>query len=189
MRNRKVDDDALTRPKPRFGPARLLYPMHRSELCTFSPLCRNTAVKTPALTEPSLLLYAERLAVCALIHGRILFMGTNLNLLQRTEILCSAVVLTLVYAASDRRIGTVVGIHHLSSPPFTQRLSLVWEKEKELWSVNFEIASIGREWYYKQYDFLRLFITGHFHFRQRRDKIGGVVVPSLHLNRISRNVS
>lgn len=116
---------ALTCPKPCSGSVRLLYPMHRSELCTFSPLCRNTAVKTPALAEHSLLLYAEGLAVCALVHGRILFMGTNLNLFQRTEILCSAVILTLVYAASDRRIGTVIGIHHLNSPPFTQRLSLV----------------------------------------------------------------
>ena len=60
----------------------------------------------------SFLLQTERLAVGALLLGRINFMGADLNLVQRAVVFGTAMVGTLGYAASDTLV-CLITVHHL----------------------------------------------------------------------------
>ena len=54
------------------------------------------------------LLLAEGLAVSALILGGIQLMGTDQNLLQRAEVLVTAMVGTLLNSAGDTFVGMTI---------------------------------------------------------------------------------
>ena len=58
------------------------------------------------------LLFAERLAVSALVHGGIVFVSAHQNAIQGAEVLCVAVVSAGLNGAFDALIG--VGVHFRS---------------------------------------------------------------------------
>ena len=60
-----------------------------------------------------LLLLAERLAVRALVHGRILLVGTHQNLVQGAVVLALAVVCALLDSAFDGLVR--IAVHVFSS--------------------------------------------------------------------------
>lgn len=55
------------------------------------------------------------LAVSALVHGRVCFMGANCDAVQRTVIICAAVVRTLGYSAADTFV--CIAFFHLKDLP------------------------------------------------------------------------
>ena len=60
------------------------------------------------------LLHPEGLAVRALVHGRILLMGTNLNLVQRAIVGRCTVVGALGNGARNALVRMIAAVHHLN---------------------------------------------------------------------------
>ena len=101
---------------------------------------RVGSLKMRRLTPPHCptLLLAEGLAVRALIHGGILLMGADQDLVQRTVVLAGAVVCALLDSTLNALISM---IGHGNSPPFLV-LSTVCPDVRISCKGNFMCASI-----------------------------------------------